>query len=331
MRDDLHGSALRVDADFAHDVLGDLYAYRRKRRLIAWLLWGVLGWLGAHRFYLERPGSGLAQMLTGGGLLVWWVADAWRIGRLVREHNNEQEARECAGDPPIELSFMPPRAVDVLNDPPEWTVRWSQRGTAWRGARLAGDLLVLLVAGSALGALAGVEGGTEAVFAVVCLIGVTLLGGRVDWLDGVPGAQLLVRWSHRLRLYYYFNRPGSPPGLLLRGATALILAPFRRQDRAEVQLYLELGGVFTLGFMALDLVEDLVLPLLRTGLSAISPLHLAALWFQELFLTFLVIYAFAAPVGAILTLYLLTRRTHTLPRLLGALTLLFIAMGASAC
>jgi hypothetical protein len=327
----LPASTVRVDADFAHDVLGDLYAYRRKRLLVAWLLWGALGWLGAHRFYLERPGSGLAQMVSGGGLLVWWLTDARRIGRLVREHNEEQAARERSGDPPIELAFMPPRAVDVLNEPPEWTVQWSRRGTLWRGSRLAGDLLVLLVAGSALGALADVEGGTEAVFAVVSLIGVTLLGARVDWLDGVPGAQLLVRWSHRLRLYYYFNRPGSPPGLLLRGATALILAPFRRRDRAEVQLYLELGGVFTLGFMALDLIEDLLLPLFRTGLSAISPFHLAAVWFQELFLTFLVIYAFAAPVGAVLTLYLLTRRTHTLPRVLGALTLVFIAMGISSC
>ncbi len=45
-------------------------------------------------------------------------------------------------------------------------------------------------------------------------------------------------------------------------------------------------------------------------------------------MTFFVIYAFATPIGAVLTLYLLTRRTHTVPRLLGGLALLFIALGA---
>lgn len=327
----LREPAVRVDPDFAQEVLGDLYAYRTKRRLIAWLLWGFLGLLGAHRFYLERPGTGLLQLLTGGGLLVWWVVDAWQIGPLVDDYNTEQLDRERAGEPPIELSFMPPRAVNVLHDPPDWTLRWATRGRAWRGMRMAGDLLVLLVAGMSLGALAHVEGGAEAAFAVVALIGVTLLGARVSWLHDVPLARALVRWSHRLRLYYYFNRPGSPLALLLRSAIGLMLAPFRRRDRAEVRLYLELGAVFTLGFMALDLLEDLIIPLFGTGLAAMSPFRLAGVWFQELFLTFLVIYAFAAPIGAILTLYLLTRRTHTVPRVLGGLTLLFIAVGAVSC
>lgn len=323
-----HSTLPKVDADFAHDVLGDLYDYRRKRRLIAWLFWGILGWLGAHRFYLERPGTGVLQMVTGGGLLIWWVVDAWQIGRLVDHHNKEQEVRQKLGEPPLELSFMPPRAADVLNDPPAWTVRWAARGRAWRSMRLMGDLLVLMVAGASLGALAGVEGGTEAMFAVIALIAVTLLGGQAEWLNDLPLARALIRWSHRLRLFYYFNRPGTPPGLLVRGATALVLAPFRRRDRAEVRLYLELGAVFTLFFMAADVIEDVAAPVLSAGVGALSPLWLAGVWFQELFLTFLVIYAFAAPIGAVLTMYLLTRRTHTVPRLLGAFTLLFMALGA---
>lgn len=317
-----------MDPDFAHEVLGDLYAYRRKRRVVAWLFWAVLGWLGAHRFYLERPGTGLVQMLTGGGLLVWWVADAWSIGKLVDAHNTEQSMREERGLPPVELAFMPPRSVDVLHEPPEWTLRWSQRGRAWRAMRLFGDLLVLMVAGASLGALAGVEGGTEAAFAAVVLITVTLLGGQARWLNDIPLARALFRWSHRLRLFYYFNRPGTPPGLLVRGATGLLLAPFRRRDRAETRLYLELGAAFTVAFIAADVVEDVLVPLFSTGLAAITPLRLAGIWFQELFLTFLVTYAFAAPIGAVLTLYLLTRRTHTMPRILGAFTLLFMALGA---
>lgn len=321
-------TALRVDADFARSVLDDLYVYRRKRGLVAWAFWAALGWLGAHRFYLERPLTGLLQLLTGGGVLVWWLVDAWRIGRMVDEHNAEQERRERAGEPPLELAFMPPLAIDVVERPPGWTEQWHARGKGWRAMRLAGDVLVLMIAGAALGALVHVEGGMEATFAVVALIGVTLLGGRAEWLNGVPLARALIRWSHRLRLFYYFNRPGNPVALMFRSAVGLMLAPFRRRDRAETRLYLELGAVFTLAFMALDVLEDVVVPIFTMGFAALSPLRLATLWFQELFITFLVTYAFAAPIGAILTLYLLTRRTHTLPRALGVLTLFFIALTA---
>jgi hypothetical protein len=320
--------AVRVDADFAHDVLEDLYAYRRKRRAVAWLLWAVLGWAGGHRFYLERPTTGLFMLVTGGGVLVWWIADAWQVGRMVRQHNEEQADRRRRRLPPIELAFMPPLAVDVLHDPPEWTRVWVTRGRAWRLARLAGDLLVLLIAGAALGGLVGTEGGPEAVFAVTALILVILLGGRVDWLLSVPIARGLVRWSHRLRLFYYFNRPGNPIVLLLRAPLALVFSVFRRRDRAETRLYLELGAVFTLGFMLLDLAEDVGAPFLQSGVSALAVDRLLGVWMEELILTFLVTYAFAAPIGAVLTLYLLTRRTHTVPRLLGAFTLFSIALGA---
>lgn len=307
-------------------MLGDLYAYRRKRRVLAWGFWLILGWMGAHRFYLEKPGTGLLMMLTGGGALIWWVADAFLIHRMVARHNAEQARREREGQPPLELSFMPPRRIDVLAEPPAWTREWEERGRAWRAMRFAGDLIVLMVAGSVLGAVAGMEGGTEAVFAVTALIIVTLLGGRAHWLNDVPLARALVRWSHRLRLFYYFNRPGSPPVLLLRGVLAVVMAPFRARDRAETRLYLELGAVFTLLFMVADVVEDVAVPFATTGLAALAPMRLGEIWAQEVFLTFFFTYAFAAPVGAVLVLYLLTRPTHTVPRFLGAFTLLFIAL-----
>lgn len=317
-----------VDPDFAHEVLSDLYTYGRKRPVVAWALWAVLGWMGAHRFYLERPGTGLLMLLTGGGGLIWWVADAAFVSRMVREHNSEQERREREGLPPVELEFMPPLADDVLAAPPPWTVRWHARGRPWRALRFAGDLLVVLVVGTALGALAGEDGGAEATLAVVTLVVVIMLGGHAAWLHRVPIARSLVRWSHRLRLFYYYNRPGSPLGLLARPFVGLLLAPFRRRERAEARLYLEMGAVFTLLFMTLDLVEDVGGPLVRTGLAALAPTRLAGIWIEEAFMTFLVTYAFATPIGAVLTLYLLTRTTHTLPRLLGGFALLCIAMGA---
>ncbi|NIP83416.1 MAG: hypothetical protein GWM90_30990 [Gemmatimonadetes bacterium] len=95
-----------------------------------------------------------------------------------------------------------------------------------------------------------------------------------------------------------------------------------------MRLYLELGAVFTLAFVGMDVLEDVAVPLVRTGTAALSVTRLAGVWIQEAFMTFLVTYAFAAPVGAVLTLHLLTRRTHTVPRLLGVFALFTIALGA---
>lgn len=319
----------RVDADFAQEVLEDLYAYRRKRTGVALVLWLVFGWAGGHRFYLERPGTGILMLLTGGGLVVWWALDGRRVRRMVRYHNIQQQRRQRDGRPPLELSFMPPLATDVLQEAPAWTVKWHARGRARRGLRFAGDLIVLMAAGASLGALAHTDGGPEGIFAISALIAVTMLGGRAGWLDRVPLAGAFVRWSHRLRLFYYYNRPGSPPALLVRGLTGVILAPFRRRAREEARLYLEVGAFFALGFLVLDLVQNVGAPLVGAeGLAALAPTNLVGIWLKEAFMTFLVIYAFAAPIGAVLTLYLLTRPTHRLPRFLGAFAFLFIALGA---
>ena len=318
-----------VNPDFAQEVLEDLYAYRRKHAGVALFLWLFFGWAGGHRFYLERPGTGILMLLTGGGLLVWWVLDGRKIRRMVRYHNIRQQRRERDGRPPLELAFMPPLAADVLSRPPAWTVRWFALPAWRRGLRVAGDVVVLIVAGVLLGALTDTDGGPEGVFAISALILVTLLGGAAGWLDRVPVAGAFVRWSHRLRLFYYYNRPGSPPALLVRGVTGLVLAPFRRRAREEARLYLEVGAVFALVFMAIDLVENVAAPAVQgMGLAAFTPVRLLGVWGQEVIATFFVIYAFAAPIGAVLTMHLLTRPTHTVPRLMGALALLFIALGA---
>ena len=46
-----------------------------KKRLVALLLCFFLGGLGIHRFYVGKTGSGIAQILTLGGLGVWVLVD----------------------------------------------------------------------------------------------------------------------------------------------------------------------------------------------------------------------------------------------------------------
>ena len=49
-RADSPNSPLRVDPDFAREVLGRLYSYRPKSRPLAWALLVLFGWAGGHRF-----------------------------------------------------------------------------------------------------------------------------------------------------------------------------------------------------------------------------------------------------------------------------------------
>ena len=46
-----------------------------KKRLVTFLLCIFLGPLGVHRFYVGKVGSGIAQILTFGGLGIWALID----------------------------------------------------------------------------------------------------------------------------------------------------------------------------------------------------------------------------------------------------------------
>ena len=47
----------------------------RKSRLIALLLCFFLGYLGIHRFYAGKIGTGILMLCTAGGLGIWWIID----------------------------------------------------------------------------------------------------------------------------------------------------------------------------------------------------------------------------------------------------------------
>jgi hypothetical protein len=56
---------------------GELLPVRSLRT--AWLLALCLGFTGADRFYLRRPGTGTLKLLTLGGFGIWWLIDLFRI------------------------------------------------------------------------------------------------------------------------------------------------------------------------------------------------------------------------------------------------------------
>lgn len=65
---------------------------RKKSTAATWLLWVFLGFAGAHRFYLGRIGTGVAMLLTIGGLLIWALVDAFLIPGMLRDNERKVQA-----------------------------------------------------------------------------------------------------------------------------------------------------------------------------------------------------------------------------------------------
>lgn len=49
--------------------------YSPKSKMTAVLLCFFLGWLGAHRFYVGKIGTGIIQLFTVGGCGIWSIID----------------------------------------------------------------------------------------------------------------------------------------------------------------------------------------------------------------------------------------------------------------
>jgi len=65
----------------------------RKRLAVVYLLWLPLGLLGAHRYYLGKTGTAVAQTLTLGGLGFWWLLDFFLIPQMTDEANRAAGTR----------------------------------------------------------------------------------------------------------------------------------------------------------------------------------------------------------------------------------------------
>ncbi|MFC6568144.1 TM2 domain-containing protein [Actinoplanes utahensis] len=72
-------------AEFEYDAV-------RKDARTAYLLWGLTGIIGGHRFYLGDTGRSIAMLFTLGGLGLWTLADLFLIGRRVRAVNGARRA-----------------------------------------------------------------------------------------------------------------------------------------------------------------------------------------------------------------------------------------------
>lgn len=275
-----------------------LFEYPRKRRWRAYVLWVVTGLMGGHRFYLRHHGTAALQFLTGGGLMIWWIVDAFLIPRYVREHNEEQERREAERRPPVALAF--------LGDDPDTSLEgmpgWADRRTGL--SSVLGDVAVLTVAGIGLGAISVDIGTYRAILAVALLALVLNLAGRLEELRDEPVVGDLLDWSWRLRIFYHRVGPGSAWSRLFRSVTAFVVDPFRERRRAEAELYLQLGGAAAILFGLVEVGTDVVSPLL----SGAAVGDLIGGWLESTFATFLLVYAFAVPVGATLSRPLLARR-----------------------
>jgi len=83
----------------------DLFA-SPKSRTVALILAAVLGFFGAHRFYVGKNNTAVLQILTLGGLGLWWLYDVILIasgsfrdheGRLVSNWEPEHDHLVTAG------------------------------------------------------------------------------------------------------------------------------------------------------------------------------------------------------------------------------------------
>jgi hypothetical protein len=68
-----------------------------KSRGVALALAFFLGWVGAHRFYVGKIGTGVLQLCTFGGLGVWWLIDLIMVGS--GEFRDSEGRRLTSWDP----------------------------------------------------------------------------------------------------------------------------------------------------------------------------------------------------------------------------------------
>ena len=272
----------------------------------------LTGLMGGHRFYLERTGTGVLMLLTGGGMGVWWLVDLLRLRSMVTYFNADQALRRREGRPPVGLDFLEETEVPAAARMAEPSL-----------VSTVGDAVVAGFAGLMTGAMAVAVGVPEpfvVVLALLVAVNASLRRVRTE----IPVLRELLEWEAQLLAFYRRVPPGGPIGLLLRPLIGAVSAPFSKRARSEARLYLELGGVFLVLFMIQDLVTDYAPTVMESGLSSVPQA-----WFEDLVQAFLMVYALSTPVGATLNKQLVLRRSSRWVAGLSAVVVIGMGLGVA--
>jgi len=290
-----------VQAAIRSKMAEELLNYEKKSFLVAALLWVTVGFLGGHRFYLGRTGSGAAMAITGGGFFFWWLFDGFRMAKLVDGYNQLQAKREQEGLPPLGLEFLPSTGMETLTRQPAWLD--DERGKMKSTTAYVVDVVLMAFLGIGLAAITQSMGMLEPLLSAMMVILVFLFFNQITRFAHLPLVHELLYLEFKLRLFYTHHRPGNALKLFFRPLFGLFTAPFDRAARQEIKLYLEVSGVFA-SFLVL---AKLLQALLSGGLGSISIIG----WCLGLLKMFLIIYMVTSPIGAVMTKHILLR-THRL-------------------
>lgn len=301
-----------ADPDFSQSVIDELYFPRPKYTTLALVLGIFLGLFGAHRFYLGKTLTAALMFLTLGGGLIWWLVDLFFIKKMVVTHNKRERERQESGLPPQNLSFLPSKEAFAVDELPAWLPRRSSRG------RVYGSFFLLSLIGFILGVISGPTGTYEPTIILLVFIIASITTARWKMASHIPVVATLTRWVHRLRIYYHTVDPGNIWLLGLRPICGVFFAPFNRKARAEVRLYLELGLIFSILFVASDLLEIAQSDSIWEGIG---------LMVAELLQTLIFTYLFVAPVGALLTTQILLSRRDWVIWVLSIACIYFVYVG----
>ncbi|MXZ44724.1 MAG: TM2 domain-containing protein [Gammaproteobacteria bacterium] len=80
------------------------YEDEKKSMAVAYVLWGFVGPLGGHRFYLGKMGTAVAMLVLCLSIvgtiaaIIWWIVDAVLTHEMVKELNRDILAEITAGD-----------------------------------------------------------------------------------------------------------------------------------------------------------------------------------------------------------------------------------------
>ena len=64
---------------------------RTKNLCVAYLCWALGGLAGLHHFYLGRMSQGFVWWTTGGGFILGYIRDSWKLSEYVKQSNLDPE------------------------------------------------------------------------------------------------------------------------------------------------------------------------------------------------------------------------------------------------